>query len=192
MGCCGESIDQPTDQEKKTLNGNGALMNQQPTQIPQMSDKMFQQPQIPSPPPIQQLGMQGTGNFQQQQMQPQWMQQPSQSPPPNMNQFNPYALAASTSPGAMGNQFTGTTLNGMAPNGGMNGVVNGLQRPSPVHPASPFQTNNAMMGAGIPPQSRTSAMPMEYNSPPVDEGKMSISIDFGECKHISCLCIQNG
>ena len=186
MGCCcGESIDKPTDQEKNAnkVNGHGVLTKQQPSphpgaQIAQMQDKMFQQPTIPSPPPVQQFNMQTTGGYQQ----PQWVQQPAQSPPPNMNQFNPYAQATSTSPVHMSNQFTGTTLNGMGPNSSMTSTLNGsLQRPNPVHPGSPFQVaNNPMMASSMSPQQRMGAVPMEFNSPPIDEGKMSVSIDFGE------------
>ena len=179
MGCCGEPIDKPTEQEKKAainLNGNGIPTSQQPVPHPG-AQMVMQQPTISSPPPAQQLTMQHTGGFQQAQP---WIQ-PTQSPPPIANQFNPYALATSTSPGPLPNQFTGTTVNGMGPNSSLGSTINaGLQRPSPVHPGSPFQAaNNAMMASGIPPQQRMSAIPMEFQKQH-DEGKMSVAIDFGE------------
>lgn len=159
MGCCGEPYDKPATNGQKQVGNNGYPIVQQPTPHPgaQFQEKQFQQPSIPSPPPTHQFGQNG---FPQQS----WTPVSTQSPSPHPNQpYNPYGMSGTTSPGPIAPQFSGTTLNGMHPNGS-------FPAPTPGHLLSPS------LSAPVMTTSRVTQNPVPQVS---DEGKMSVSIDFG-------------
>lgn len=184
MGCCGEPYEkQDVNNGKRDILDAGHPTNLQPSPHPglQYQEKQFQPPNIPSPPPVQQFGGQQVVNgsnmpFMQQQ---QW-QQPHSPPPGASSPFNPYGQSSSPSPAPVSSQFTGTTLNGigsvqnfnttngMVPNGG-------LQRPMPSYPGTPG--NPSMITTS---NVTTSTLRGPDSTPLVDEGKMSVSIDFGK------------
>lgn len=174
MGCCGEPYDQ-TQNEKQFIPNNAYPVVQQPLAHPgaQFQDKQFQPPPIPSPLPVQQFPGQNGANivngFPQQQQQQLW-QQP-QSPPPNAgNPYNTYTVPASPSPVPVMSQYTGQTVNGA-------NLGSTLQRPTPSY----FGTPNSTIMTTSKINSLRSPEPM----PAADEGKMSVSIDFG--KRFICL-----
>lgn len=175
MGCCGEPRD-PTDssaQNRPISNGNvnGYPTGVQPTPQPQLQyggqEKMMT-PQITTPPPVQNVNPNVYNPNQQMwnQQQRQQMGQPITTPPPttNVNQFGGY----SPPPGPLTAQYTGTTLNGTP-------ATVTVQRPNPVgSPVSSMSVSSV--------NNRMSHMPnmnAQANQRP-DDGRMSISIDFGE------------
>lgn len=173
MGCCGQPYDETTTNSQKQLVANNSYpTNQQPSPHPgtQYQEKQFLPPTIPSPAPTQQFGSQngaGANGFPQQP----WQQQmlagspppPSTSPPP----FNPYQLSGSPSPPIAATQFSGSNLHGMA-------NMAAVQRPMPYYPGASAAQSSIMMTT-----SKLSGMKTPETVPAADEGKMSISIDFG-------------
>ena len=133
-------------------------------------EKQFSPPSIPSPPPVQQFTGQQTVTglgFQQQPWQQQ-QQMTSNSPPltsPSHGEFNPYQLTGSPSPPPPAVQYPNASINGIAQNGS-------FQSPSPYF--SGIQNPSAMMMS----TSKLDAL-KSSQAPPIDEGKMSVSIDFG-------------
>ena len=170
MGCCGEPYDPNDASNQKNVSNNMYTTSQQPAGNAQMmyQDKQqFQQPSIPSPPPSHGFGMNPT--MMQQQQQPGWGTPGlSQSPPPqSTSPFNPYAMNHPSTPQpTVSPQYTGTTaVNGMTPNG--------VQRPTPFYPGSAGSVNMTA--------SKTNGVPVQATPAVADEGKMSVSIDFGVC-----------
>lgn len=154
MGCCGDPITPESATENRPTYLQNTISNQQPSPQPGLEKLLFQQPTIPSPPPVH-------------------SQLPSPTPQPpswGVTPFNQYTFPPSLpAPG----QFTFN---------GSNSLMNEpLLRPSSAHQS--LHTTSPSMSAVHP---MMSAPPLpRISSPPPDEGKMSISIDFGE----SFLCI---
>ncbi|KAH8114842.1 actin-like ATPase domain-containing protein [Phellopilus nigrolimitatus] len=160
MNCCGKPYDQSaTNSQKQHVSNNLYPTNQQPSPHPGAhfpEKQQFQPPAIPSPPSVQQFG------FHQQQQT--WQHAPISSAP-----FNPYQLSGSPSPPPAGSQFSGTTLNGMdgmTPSGS-------IQRPTPYYAGASAQSSVMMT------TSKINGLKSPEPSSIVDEGKMSVSIDFG-------------
>lgn len=185
--CCGQSKTDTVVTNRQPLL-NGGLITNQPTFHPQPNN-VFQQPSL-SPPPVahpntfspngfqQQNGFQHQSGFQQQvgfqqqnsfqQQQPAWGQ--SHSPPP-MNEYGATPISqATTLP-----TFTGTTYNGSQFD-----AASGF---SPMN--QPITLPKSLQSPHSPPPQLNAPVPRS-NAPPIqDEGKMSISIDFGMCQHIT-------
>ncbi|KAL5478877.1 hypothetical protein ACEPAI_2154 [Sanghuangporus weigelae] len=166
MGCCGESLNKYDDKQNLNVQNNVYPTNQQPSPHPGAlyhEKQQFQPPSIPSPPPAQQFGGQiavnGSGFLQQP-----WQQQmpPSSSPPlpSSPGAFNPYQLSTSPSPPPASAQFSGTTLNGMAQSGS-------------------FQAGSRYSSVMMMTSRVEGSVKSSNAGPAIDEGKMSVSIDFG-------------
>ncbi|PPQ68984.1 hypothetical protein CVT25_009169 [Psilocybe cyanescens] len=160
MSCCGEpNNNNPAANRALPQHTGGTIVNQ-PGYTPGLEKpQYFQQPSISPPPAIHANAFSANGQQHQtiQQQQTGWGQSPS--PPPN--DF-----------GQMNGASTNTTFNGTY-NGASFNVNNGfsasntpLMRPGSAHTPS--------MSISTPPP--PNALP---NAPVQDEGKMSISIDFG-------------
>lgn len=158
MSCCGEPKEQNTNNGQASHVVN-SITNQQPLPNPGFEKPLFQQPTISPPPPahtydlntISQSGGWGT----------------SPSPPPAVNQFGSYTQSATPLP------VSASTFNESVYNGS-----NGFSMNEPlVRPGSAHQP----WGPGSPPPHMMLSPPPRPHtqSPPLDEGKMSISIDFG-------------
>lgn len=172
MGCCGETRSKPVaNSEKQNVLDGSYPVSQQPTPHPglQYDEKQFQPPSIPSPPPAQQpLGSPDLNGFQQQpwQQQQQGLAGPGSPPPTSSSHtFDPFRPAGAASPPPPG-AFSGTTLQSF------NGTP--LERPTPFYSGSVQQTVS-MSAQKI--NGYTSPEPVRT----ADEGKMSVSIDFGAC-----------
>lgn len=154
MGCCGEPISAENAISNQPTHVQNTITNQQPAAQPGLEKALYQQPTIPSPPPA----------FQPQAGTP-------QLPPWTVTPYNPYP--SSPSPPAVLPTFNGQNIFMSEP----------LVRPSSSHqptygtsipPMSMAQSHMSMVQRmSPPPRPKTS-------SPPPDEGKMSISIDFGK------------
>ncbi|OCB85968.1 actin-like ATPase domain-containing protein [Sanghuangporus baumii] len=166
MGCCGEPLNKYDDKQNLNAPNNVYPTNQQPSPHPGAlyhEKQQFRPPSIPSPPPAQQFGAQiavnGSGFLQQP-----WQQQmpPSSSPPlpSSSGAFNPYQLSTSPSPPPASAQFSGTTLNGMAQTGS-------------------FQAGSRYSSAMMMTSRVEGSVKSSNAGPAIDEGKMSVSIDFG-------------
>lgn len=167
MSCCGEP-NKPKDEANRVSPYNNGTVTQQPGPHPgaQFHEKQpsFQQPNIPSPIPSHPYGQNTMNTLNSHQHTPSNWSTHSPSPPPT-NQFGAYGT-----PG-LNNTF--------------NGSVNGfpqhqpLLSPSPTHNASHrSDTTSPHMSMSSPPMTTSSAR--QDFRPPSDEGKMSVSIDFGK------------
>ncbi|KAF8890667.1 hypothetical protein BD779DRAFT_1438377 [Infundibulicybe gibba] len=155
MSCCGEPSDGTKAPENRSLPQNG-LVDQQPGLQPAIGLEKpvaFHHPTISTPPPVQ-YG-QNTG----------WGQSPTPIPTPGMAQFGGYTpsnsppLPMGAMPSYGGSNFTGSDTSTL------------------VRPPSAF-TGHSGFGMATPPP--MSPPPPQQNSAPLpDEGKMSVSIDFG-------------
>ncbi|THH28180.1 hypothetical protein EUX98_g6007 [Antrodiella citrinella] len=171
MGCCGEPVDSPELQELNRVVPfqQPKALNQQPSPQPniqwQQEKQGFQQPTIPSPPPVLQnqygQALYDPSQGQQQQMYQQQQQQ----------QFNPYQPQGIQSPSS-------PTMFG--------GMENGNSPYTPSSTPSTYVTNplNAYTphhAAGMSVSGRRTTSPAQVSDfiPPQDEGKLSVSIDFG-------------
>lgn len=173
MGCCGES----RDKKEPSQNEVGVVYptSQQPSPHPgALAEKQqFIPPSIPSPPPShnQQFGM--TSPLMQQQP---WMNQGQQQ------MMMPQASQGYNLPAGAYNPFQGGSSSPSPPPPiaspqfpGMNSMIQdtAFARPNPF----PYGYNQ---------QNRSSVMMSTQNptriqsAPVIDEGKMSVSIDFGE------------
>lgn len=166
MGCCGEPIDKAATTQREQHVKNSYPVSQQPSPHPGLGapyQEKFVPPSIPSPPLVQQL----TGQ------QP-WHQQTIPGIPRPMSSgpmdFNPYQVQVPSPPPT---HFTGTTVAGSA--SGMGGLLpsmsphNSLRAPSTYFNQSP----SIMTTAKADPIRASELMPN------IDEGRMSVSIDFG-------------
>ncbi|KAL0952735.1 hypothetical protein HGRIS_006966 [Hohenbuehelia grisea] len=187
MSCCGEANDKVANNTPKTQQVyNTQPIQQQPGPQPLLQNQLFQQPTISSPPLAHQQGTIGQNGFGQNGMPPNGMQQQpnqwGQSPsPPPTNQFNSYVPNNNPGtpqpyPGSPGSPFSGTQ-NGFNMN-------DGITRPTSAH--TPFRADTAsphMSMTSPPPNIMTTSPPPNsqstFGSQPQDEGKMSVSIDFG-------------
>lgn len=153
MSCCGEPKDKVQNTQPQNIYAPNTITNQQPGPHMMPEKPLFQQPTVPSPPPIH-----GTP-------QAAWGQQ-TFSPQP-VNQFGDYYSASSPPPPSLSHTYSGSTYNG-AGSSGFGSMHEPLMRPGSAH--------QSMYGAGtMGGQNHMSPPP----KPPLDEGKMSISIDFG-------------
>lgn len=151
MSCCGQAKDGSEDTANRSVAvGQPGYVNQQPGPQLGLEKQVFQQPNIPSPPPVHPNGQNG---FSQQ---PSWGSQPSPSPPP----------------AGAGSPFMS---NGNGYPGSMNEAI---QRPGSAHQSSFGPGSRMSMTASPMLSSPLPTMPPS-TSPPLDEGKMSVSIDFG-------------
>lgn len=153
MGCCGEPKDDAAANATNPPRPLG-IITSQPTGHPGLEKPQgFMQPTISSLPAAQ---LHGNGQ------QP-WTQTPVPSTPVNLNvqQF-----------GAMPPTPPGPTLNGSPPYSANFGMNDGLMRPASAQHGRSFSTNS------VSHQHQNMAP-----APSFDEGKMSISIDFG--RHFS-------
>lgn len=154
MSCCGQAKDGSEDTANRSVAvGQPGFVNQQPGPQPGLEKQVFQQPNIPSPPPVHPYGQNG---FSQQ---PSWGSQPSPSPPP---------------PGA-GPPFV-SSGNGYPGSNGFS--TEPILRPDSAHQSSYGPGSRMSMTASPMMSPPLPSMPSS-TSPPLDEGKMSVSIDFG-------------
>ncbi|KAF9529066.1 hypothetical protein CPB83DRAFT_790568 [Crepidotus variabilis] len=177
MSCCGT----PKDKSGVTNKGQvpqptGAPVTTQPGFTPGLEKQLFQQPNL-SPPPQAFLNSNGqNGSFMQQHtggqqggnLTPQWTGSPS--PPPGQHMMNPSDYGtlntASTATAYNGSTFNGSSFN--AQTGSFVGSPQmGMVTPPPLA-ATP-----------LPGQGRLAAQITGQQQPAADEGKMSVSIDFG-------------
>ncbi|KAG6830525.1 hypothetical protein H0H92_000197 [Tricholoma furcatifolium] len=165
MGCCGDSVEQQTPQTVKQLNTG--IVTQQPTLHPgiqqqqqqQQQQQVYQQPTIPTPPPAHapngaaSWGLHN-GHAMQAHVQDQFGTFPQGAAPPvNLQaQYN-------------GSLFNPASLSGYG------AVHDPVMRPGSAHHRS--------TSSGSPPYMMTTPPAPQTLSPPPDEGKMSVSIDFG-------------
>lgn len=158
MGCCGEPVDKPLPEESNRITpfDSGKPVNQQPSpqSTLQWQEKPLQQPGLTTPPPVLQYG------------QPAWNHQ--QQP----GQFNPYANGPPSSPTAVSTNFTGSA-NGYVPTPGS--PPPGAYRPIAA-PSAVYAGNGGMSVSG---RRTTSPTTQNQFAAPSDEGKLSVSIDFG-------------
>lgn len=144
----------------------------------QYQEKQFQQPQLATPPPTHasQMGFNQNGmQMQMQQQQQGWGgPPPPHSPPPVSNSpYNPYGMNQAPTPVPVSPQFTGTTaVNGSGIMNPVNGMqMNQMNRPTPLYPGASVNMT----------ATQVNAQPTNQASTAVDEGRMSVSIDFGAC-----------
>ncbi len=152
MSCCGEPKTKNDDQNRPVSQYNPAFVSQQPGPTPDLSPKTpyFQQP-IASPPPVHYQN-----GYQPQQG---WDWRPT-SPPISMINGG----GSPRPPSIMNGSYS------------MNDSIRNRQSGSGMQP-SPYSPS---LSPGSPPPMSTSPVGrMEAISPPIDEGKMSVSIDFG-------------
>jgi len=171
MSCCGEPKDLSATNRPQPFPA--APVNTQPGFNPMMQQpQAFQQPSIPSPPLAHTTNGFSTNTFQQQtQQQTGWSQSPS--PPPPTNDFA--QLSQQMTGGAVNPTLNGSTYNGSSfnVNNGFSSINQPLMRPGSAH--SPH------MSISTPPLSTSPPLGMPQNTTQIqDEGKMSISIDFGK------------
>jgi hypothetical protein len=155
MGCCGESADstaQGQSNNRQIPSSNG-FVTQQPAAYPAAQYAPKLQTSIPAPAPTvahPNTGAYGQTGYQPAQTQPYWGQT---SPPPMSQSSANMSTPPLTSPSPP------TTSTSPHPT---------LMRPTPIHPA------------GQPHVSLSAPQMMSYGQKkPSDEGKMSVSIDFG-------------
>jgi hypothetical protein len=153
MSCCGEPANKVVPQQPTHVHH--ATVTQQPGLHPGLEKpQMFQQPMIPTPPPAHaQNGAPAP-----------WGQ--SFSPPP-VNQFGGYTPSP---PQVNGQSYNGSIFNASS---GFSSMNEPLVRPGSAHHPT-YST-----GSPPPHMSIGSSPPPKAVSPPPDEGKMSVSIDFG-------------
>lgn len=168
MGCCGESRDEPVAEEGNRITPfkQGEPVNQQPSpqSTPHWQEKAsFQPPNLSTPPPALQYGQNGQTPLHQP-----WAQQPSAP-------FNPYAFSSSPPPA------TSPTIHGTG---------YGSSSPSPPPTAFGATATLAQPGAAYAPNGTNrmtvtgrgasgAALSQNDFAAPSDEGKISVSIDFG-------------
>ena len=156
--CCGEDRNQRgVATNSQPPLFNGGTITNQPTFQPAFNG-VFQQPTL-SPPPAAHSNTLAPNGLQQQ---PAWGQ--SQSPPP-MNEFGATPLSHMTAVPT----YTGTTYNGSNFDvaKGFSSINQPIPRPQSSHPPH--------------------SPPPQLTAPIQDEGKMSISIDFGTYQHVISL-----
>lgn len=151
MGCCGDPVG-PPEQGNRQVPSTNATVNQQPAPHPD--------------PSHEKQGAHGQNGqlVQQQQQQSAWGQQPLPSAISQLHSFASTPPPVAPSPLTYGGSTNGYSSMSNQP----------LLRPSPVH-ASPQRTDT-----GSPHLSMTAPQMMSYApQSPLDEGKMSVAIDFG-------------
>lgn len=169
MSCCGEPK-RPNGSTNQPPSQNGHLISQQPSPHPgafHEKQASFQQPSIPSPAPTHPYGQQSfiDPNAQFQSTSPSNWSHHSPSPPPPVNQFGVFGSPAASSHVNMSYSTTQPLI-----------------QPSPVHNGSyrgDSTSPNWPITSTVTSISPINDRQLQGFSPPSDEGKMSISIDFG-------------
>ncbi|KAJ3995986.1 hypothetical protein F5050DRAFT_1762962 [Lentinula boryana] len=155
MSCCGEAKSSNDERQTRANVGN-QIISQQPGPMAGLSEKPGAVFQSPSPPPA------AHPNYYGQNVQPTW---PSSSPsPPPMNQFG-------TPPPGSPPSNASFSLNSR--------IGDSLARPSSSFQAGHGIGAGGSMSPSMSPPSMTPVQIRSESSTVVDEGKMSISIDFG-------------
>lgn len=178
VSCCGQAKDQAGVTNNQILGAGPGIIDSQPAfhQVLDYNNNSFQQPNLQTPPNAHhstfsngfQHEFRATSPSQQQAIVPTFTgttyngQTPSQQPiyngQPQMREFDPSSFQQTPVPA-----YTGTTFNGS----NFSSISHSITRPKSSHsPHSP------------PPQ---------VNAPILDEGKMSVSIDFGVYPHVTAL-----
>ena len=176
MGCCGESIDQPVPEEGNRITpftSGGAPVNQQPSaqSVPQWQEKGALS-SIATPPPVLQYGKPDVGMHQP------WASQQA-------NTFNPYdsSTLVSSPVGAfdVNGSFTATHGNfGKTPSPPPSSF-SPSQSPPLAHPTAIYAQNQNQVRMTVTGRRTTSpTMQQGFTPTSADEGKISVSIDFGE------------
>ncbi|KAF8154010.1 hypothetical protein B0H34DRAFT_74131 [Crassisporium funariophilum] len=175
MNCCGEPKDGPNATNNQRPQHAGPVVNQ-PIYHPGLEKpQYFQQPNI-SPLPVAHTNAFPQNGLQQSYQQPGSYQQAgwSHSPsPPPLNEFGGMNAASATLLQSNTPTFTGSTYNGsnFSVANGFSSMNQPLVRPPSAH--SPHMSLST-------PGMTTSPSPLgQPNATIQDEGKMSISIDFG-------------
>ncbi|KAK1232190.1 hypothetical protein PQX77_004671 [Marasmius sp. AFHP31] len=155
MSCCGEAKDSNNDNSNRPTSQQNEFVNQQPGPIAGLEKPNFQSPQ---PLPQVHYGQQQQNGFTAQPLQPAWTGASS-----TPTQFSP-------SPGYPSSPFNPASL-----------VSNGSFSPAMsaeplMSPPSTFQGSH--FGMSTPPPMSPQLLRTE-SVVPVNEGKMSVSIDFG-------------
>lgn len=175
MGCCGETR-QPGEERQVQAEPTPFMVNQQPSPHPGLQpfqEKPFSPPHINSPPAAQHFNGQANsyGMQQQQFMQQQWAGNDPRGG--GMNQMG--------TPSNMGSNMP------MSPPGSYTPLLDpNVIRPSPVHasrPTTPMTVTSPLMSRTVNSQSPPNAQ---------DEGRVSVSIDFGASFIALCGALLNG
>ncbi|KAG5638936.1 hypothetical protein H0H81_008436 [Sphagnurus paluster] len=157
-GCWGEPVDnefeKPAEQKVfQPQHAHNFSLAQQPAPHPALEKPLaYQQPTISPPPPAHPMPMQNGSPA------------PWNSPPSPVNQFGSYTPSAS--PPLANGSYNGSMFNGST---AYSSTGDTLVRPGSAYMSSYQGT----------PGPRMSLAPPKAASPPPDEGKMSVSIDFG-------------
>jgi len=163
MSCCGEPKTNAPANSNPRPQPTGPIVTQ-PTSQPGLEKPFFQQPSISPPPAVHANAF--TVNGFQQPGQPAWGQSPS---PPLANDFGTLTNSPmpSNTPTFNGSTYNGSTFN---VNNGFSSMSQPFMRPTSSHSpdisvSTPALTSTSLMG--------------KTGGQIQDEGKMSISIDFG-------------
>ncbi|KAF5375362.1 hypothetical protein D9615_008000 [Tricholomella constricta] len=158
MGCCGEPVDTATPQQPTHVY-TGTITQQPALQPGLEKPPVFQQSTISTPPPAHALDGASAP----------WGQ--SFSSPP-VTQFGSHTPPGSPPPGS-GHNYNGSIYNA---SGGFSSMNEPLAQPGSVrhahHPSYTSVTSPPLLSISL-------SSPPKAASPPPNEGKMSISIDFG-------------
>jgi hypothetical protein len=172
MSCCGEPANNSKEPSNRPTQHNPQSVTRQPGPHPgpqfQNQPASFQQPNITAPAPTHQFNGFAQNSLQQQP----WEPKPSPGP-----QFNPYQPSSSpplSTPSPGGWNGSQNTYNGT--NGSYSTTGN-----QPLISPSPAQLRSSSVSPGLtsPPPIRPPSRDQQSYAPPSDEGKMSVSIDFG-------------
>jgi hypothetical protein len=175
MSCCGQAKEQTgvVTNSQPFLGAGPGTIDSQPAYQPVLNynNNGFLQPNVPTPPVAHHSTF--SNGFQ---------------PPSPMREFG------AASPPLAGSTFTGTTYNGQPQQTAFTGsTYNGQpQQPamstftgSTYNNGSNFNSINQTITRPKSSHSPHSPPPQVNNAPVQDEGKMSISIDFGVCPHVT-------
>ncbi|TFK47219.1 actin-like ATPase domain-containing protein [Heliocybe sulcata] len=162
MSCCGTPRKPNEEEGNRITPFNTGHITQQPGSHPglQFNEKGFQSPPLSPPPAALQFGANGSSSSPP----PQPWGSPGHSPPA-MAQFNPYAQNGSSSTGS-----PDTFSRLLTPQ---------VLQPSPVHAYARTMTTSPPMALSNPQVVSPPLAQGASFSPPSDEGKIVVSIDFG-------------
>ncbi|KAG6856846.1 hypothetical protein H0H87_012904 [Tephrocybe sp. NHM501043] len=154
MGCCGDPIDKSAPQKVEPYNPG--IVTQQPGPHPGLEKPpAFQQPTISTPPPTHTYNGAAPAPWG----------QPMQS---QVDQFGGYPMGVTPPVNVQSYPGNGSMFTAPSGFGAMNEPI---LRPGSAHHRS--------VSSGSPPYMVVSPPLPKAISPPPDEGKMSVSIDFG-------------
>lgn len=169
MGCCGEPIDKPIPEEGNRITpfNTGGPVSQQPNgQTTLQWQEKSSLPSVATPPPVLQYGQNGVG----------------QQPWNEAGQFNIYGSnngsvrPMSTYDGSAVAQTYASTSPSPPPN-----AYSPPLSPPLAHPTAIYAPNASRPAAmTVTGRRTTSPTTQSAFAPPADEGKLSVSIDFGE------------